>query len=105
MYQHCLVCGYTHSHKRDQPLHAETKACRTCGEVKQLDAFVRNVGSLDGHEHVCSDCQNPWVYEKATEPFGCPLCGRQIPIGESFVRHRYRQQSVMCRRCDHDWSH
>lgn len=42
--------------RRSEVLTRTTKKCATCGELKQLDEFYKNVGNLDGLINHCKGC-------------------------------------------------
>ena len=52
-----------------------TKRCPRCGQTKGLESFHRNLGTKDGYQVWCKECQKAWM--KANQ-----LRNRQRNLGE-----------------------
>jgi hypothetical protein len=91
----------------------ESKRCRTCGELKPVDAFHRNARLPDGRAIYCKPCfrarQKAWrlanrqrYLSLATAPAvkTCRRCGTEQPVGNSYHRVGTRDgRSSLCREC------
>ena len=78
------------------------KACRSCGAMRPLSAFLRHGGTKDGRRHRCADCtppRRPTRLEQWTAELEDANAKLATLLHEAYVGLRGGFQSIVARRC------
>lgn len=79
------------------PIIIESKPCKKCGVVKNIDMFHKKKQSKDGHSNVCGSCQSKYIRDYKNTDEGW----RTYQRGRSNYYLKHKQKYIDYRKTEH----